>query len=152
MELLGPNLKELFSKFENNFCLKTILMLAEQMITIIEFVHSKGIIHIDIKPSNFVIGRWKDKNKIFLIDFGCADYFIKKDGNHVKYEEESPFSGTAAFASIYTHMNIRRSRRDDLCSLNYVFLYFLKGYLDWEGESDFWKVMKIKKDFYKGEK
>ena len=153
MELLGPNLKDLFLQNEKNFCLKTILMLAEQMITIIEFVHSKGIIHIDIKPSNFVIGRGKNKNKIYLIDFGCAEYFIEKDGNHVKYEENYPFSGTASFASYHTHMNIKRSQRDDLISLNYIFLYFLKGYLDWgEDEYDFWKVMKIKKNFYKGKK
>lgn len=56
MDLLGPSLEDLFSKMKKKFSMKTILMLADQMIKRIEYVHSRRIIHRDTKPDNFTIG------------------------------------------------------------------------------------------------
>ena len=56
MDLLGPNLKVLFEKTGKKFSIKTVLMLADQMIKVIQYVHSRRIIHRDIKPDNFNIG------------------------------------------------------------------------------------------------
>ena len=42
------------------------------MIKIVEYIHSKQIIHCDIKPDNFMISQDGD---IILIDFGLSEHY-----------------------------------------------------------------------------
>ena len=65
--------------------------------------------------------------KVFMIDFGLAKRFIGKDGKHIPYKDKKNLTGTARYASLNTHLGIEQSRRDDLESLGYVFVYFIKG-------------------------
>lgn len=132
LDLLGPNLNDLFDKCNKKFNLKTVLMLADQMITRIEYIHDMGFLHRDIKPNNFVIGNNKNSHIIYLIDFGLSKKYVYKTGKHVPYLENQTFVGNSIFASINTHRGIDQSRRDDLESLGYVFLFFLKGDLPWQ--------------------
>ena len=133
MDLLGPSLENLFKKCKKKFSVKTVLMLADQMIKRVEYIHSRRIIHRDIKPDNFVIGRGKSKHRIFIIDFGLAKKFMSSKGEHIKYKDGKGLTGTARYASLNTHIGIEQARRDDLESLGYVFIYFLKGSLPWQG-------------------
>jgi len=133
MELLGPTLQSLFEKCEKKFSLKTVLLIADQSIKRLEQLHNKGYIHRDIKPENFLIGDHKNSNTIYLIDFGLSREFNNSiTGRHISYLEAKKFIGTARYASVNTHAGIEQSRRDDLESLGYLFVYLLKGKLPWE--------------------
>lgn len=106
MDLLGKSLETLFNLCGKKFSLKTVLMVADQMIKRVEFVHSKRIIHRDIKPDNFTIGTDKNRHRIFIIDFGLAKKYMSHTGEHIRYREGKSLTGTARYASISTHLGI----------------------------------------------
>ena len=138
IEFLGPNLIDLFRYCSmNRFTLSTVCLLAIQMINRIENIHNHGFLHRDIKPENFLIGYRKTANVVYLLDFGLSKrYIMKKNNQHIPYREGRNLIGTARYISINTHMGIEQSRRDDLESIGYVLVLFLKGSLPWQGLKD----------------
>ena len=126
--MLGSSLEILFEHCKRKFDLKTVCMVGIQMIKRIEKVHEEGILHRDIKPDNFLIGIGKKQHYVYVIDFGLAKRFRDpKSGEHIPYRDGKNLTGTARYASVNTHLGIEQARRDDLESLGYVLLYFIKG-------------------------
>lgn len=126
---------QVFVKQRSRFSLKTVLLLADQILQSLEFIHTRGFIHRDISSNNFMLG-YNDPTRIYLIDFGHAKKFAT--GFYFKPMQRQSnlaptFVGTPRFASLSTHMGKEPGRKDDLESLGYLFVFFLKGSLPWQG-------------------
>eukprot|EP01031_Cornospumella_fuschlensis_P030403 gene30403-36733_t len=121
LEQLGPSLQDLFDYCGKPFILKTVLMLAVQILDRLEFVHSKHYIHRGVKP-----------------DFGLSKKYWSSQSGHIpNFEGKQNREGNLIYQSIHTHLGIEQSRRDDLENLGYTLVYLLTGSLPWEKHTDF---------------
>ena len=151
MELLGPSIEKLFNKNKKKFSLLTVIMIVEQILYRLEYIHSKNLIHRDMKPDNFLIGKGNKNKIIYAIDFGLSKKFKEsKTGLHIPYRDGKYLTGTARYASINTHLGVEQSRRDDIEALGYMMVYLMKGHLPWQGmvssnpEKKYDKIKKLK--------
>jgi len=76
IELLGKSLEALFKDNNNKFSLKTVLMLGDQMLERVKFLHSRNFIHRDLKPDNFIMGTESRSSQVYMIDFGLSKRYI----------------------------------------------------------------------------
>ena len=152
MQLMDKSLEDLIN-IHKNFSIKTVCLLAYQIINILQFIHDKHIIHRDIKPDNFVMGYSENNAHLYIIDFGLAKKF-RSSRTLVQYPyiKKKKLTGTARYASIHALEEYEQSRRDDLESVGYVLLYFLRGRLPWQGlkvktkEARYQKILEKKKE------
>ena len=152
MDYLGPNLDTIMNKLpKKKFSVKTSLMVMIQCLERLKNLHDKGIIHRDMKPENFVIGRKNKERIIFLIDFGLSKKYLNDNNIHIGMKKDRNIIGTVRYISMNTHQGFEQSRRDDLESLFYIIIYFMKGELPWQGiklknkSEKYNKIFEIKK-------
>jgi serine/threonine protein kinase len=146
IEHLGRSLEDLLTARRRPFSLKTTLMLVDQSLRGIEFLHRKGLVHRDIKPSNLLMNR--SENHLYFIDFGLSKaYADPETGKHIEMHRYRDLIGTPRFASPFVMRGMEPSRRDDLMSLGYVWVYLFKGALPWQGlagDSQFSEIARLK--------
>jgi serine/threonine protein kinase len=111
-------------------------------IEMVESIHQHFVIHRDIKPHNFMI---RD-GELFLIDFGLATFYIDSCGKHIDDVMSEDLTGTPRYMSYNVHCGHRASRRDDLVSLGYIYLWMINGELPWNtfvtnNKSKSWNIL-----------
>ena len=154
MELMGKSLEDLFESMSTKkMSVRCVCNIGYQMIEIIEYVHNKHIVHRDIKPDNFVMGKGNKSKFLFLLDFGLAKkYRSSTTLKHYPLIKKKHLTGTARYASINALNGYTQSRRDDLEAIGYVLVYFLLGRLPWQGmlnknkDERYMKIMEVKRD------
>ena len=158
-ELLGRDLEYFYEKYAhkngfklNNYMLiNDICLIAIQGLDRFEYIHSKDIVHRDVKTQNFLIGR-KDPDILYIIDFGFSrKYRSSRTGKHIKFSNIKKLIGSLFFGSINAMKGFELSRRDDLESFGYMLIYLAKrGNIPWlkyynKNEGKFKKIEQIKK-------
>ena len=133
INLLGYSLQDLKNKLRV-FSLVLILKLGIKIISLLNTIHEKGLVHRDIKPDNFLFGQNK-LSELYLIDFGFCKSYLDND-MHVPLKKTHSIIGSFNYASIMSHKRFGLSRRDDLESLGYMLLYFMTDNLPWNNETD----------------
>ncbi|XP_062179583.1 casein kinase 1-like protein HD16 isoform X6 [Phragmites australis] len=137
MDMLGPSLWDVWNNNSHSMSVEMVACIAIEAISILEKMHSKGYVHGDVKPENFLLGPpgTLEEKKLFLVDLGLATRW--KDtgtGEHVDYDQRPDvFRGTVRYASVHAHLGRTGSRRDDLESLAYTLIFLLRGRLPWQG-------------------
>ncbi|XP_059640964.1 casein kinase 1-like protein HD16 isoform X2 [Cornus florida] len=137
MDMLGPSLWDVWNNNSHTMSIEMVACIAIEAISILEKMHSRGYVHGDVKPENFLLGPagTPDEKKLFLVDLGLATRW--RDGStglHVEYDQKPDvFRGTVRYASVHAHLGRTGSRRDDLESLAYTLIFLLRGRLPWQG-------------------
>ena len=131
-ELLGKSVYMVWDKLiHTDETINDVCLIALQSLDRLEYIHTKNIIHKDIKPANFMFGK-KDPNLIYLIDFGMSrKYKSSKTGKHIKLHKLKKINGTMRYMSINTCKGYEHSRRDDLESLGYMLIFLMNNNLPW---------------------
>ncbi|CAM0905462.1 unnamed protein product [Alopecurus aequalis] len=136
MDILGPSLWDVWNSLGQAMSPHMAACIAVEAISILEKFHSKGFVHGDVKPENFLLGLpgSPDEKKLFLVDLGLASKWKNSSGHHVDYDQRPDiFRGTIRYASAHAHLGRTGSRRDDLESLAYTLIFLIKGRLPWQG-------------------
>ena len=145
LPLLGNSLLDIFIIMNSYVNINDICGVAIQILDRIEWVHSNNIVYRDIKPENFLFGR-KDNDVLYLIDFGlCRKFKSSKTGRHIVPKSLGKFTGTSRYASVYAMAGNEQSRRDDIESIGYMIIFFMKKRLPWQGI----KCKSYKESYYK---
>jgi serine/threonine protein kinase len=143
LELLGDSLDAIFTNCEKQFNIGTTIKLGIEMVEIMENLHNAGIIHRDIKPNNFMIGK-NNRSHLYIMDFGLSKRFMKNE-QHIKPANNRNMVGTARYVGLNVHLGFEPSRRDDMESIGYMLIYFVKGLLPWQGLKKDNKTSQIEK-------
>mmetsp|Transcript_30729 Transcript_30729/g.59942 ORF Transcript_30729/g.59942 Transcript_30729/m.59942 type:complete len:565 (+) Transcript_30729:33-1727(+) len=130
--MLGPDFARLVkATSKRRLPLDVVIKFAVQAIDRLEKLHSAGYLHRDLKPENLMTGARSTKH-VYLLDFGLARSYIDSGGNHIPVTYNNNLVGAARYASANIHAGVKGSRRDDMESLGYIIVYFLKGKLPWQ--------------------
>ncbi|KAG2129032.1 casein kinase [Suillus bovinus] len=132
LDLLGPSLHDLFITHNQKFSLHTVLNFGDQLLLSLEHIHLHNYVHGDIKPQNALVDCGDLEQTIFIVDFGVVkEYWNTAAQAHMPFCHGGHLTGTPVFASINNHLGVVPGHCDDLKSLIYMLIYFLRSSLSW---------------------
>ncbi|XP_052478020.1 casein kinase 1-like protein HD16 [Gossypium raimondii] len=118
MDILGPSLWDVWNSSGQTMSAEMVACIAVESLSILEKMHSKGYVHEDVKPENFLLGQpsTPKEKKLFLVDLGLATKWKdSSSGLHVDYDQRPDmFRGTVRYANVHAHLGRTASRIDDL--------------------------------------
>lgn len=115
MEHLGKNLESHYNSCSRRFSLKTVLMLGDQIIAILQYYHFKNYVHRAINPRNFLMGLGKKNHKVFMIDYSSTKRFRNpKTLEHTLYKESGYNPDNVVFSGLAANAGAEAARRDDI--------------------------------------
>jgi len=128
----GPTIQDLKESL-NQLGKAFLLAMAKQVLDCIEFMHSKGFIHRNVKPETFSLGTdlgdTSDLN-VHIIDLGLAKrYRYPKTKQHIAMRRKTNFNCLSHFASHRARQGLQESRRDDLEAIGNMMMYLQYGEL-----------------------
>jgi len=131
IDRFGTDLDKNFLHGKNPLSEDTIGTAAIQIIKTLEYIHSKGYTHNDVKAANLLFGLGKDSTNIFLVDFGLCVKYIKPDGHkEYKADPRKAHDGTIEYLSRDAHIGCT-SRRSDLEVLAFNMYHWFTGQIPW---------------------
>lgn len=151
LEFVGPTLLDVFNHHTSLYCYKEVLLVAIRTLEIMKYLHSRYIVHCDIKPINFLVRPYvRDRSSIVLSDFGMAhEWCDETTGKHIPSWAYTG-KGTLDYMSVDAMKNMAVCRKDDLESLSYMFCFLMTGTLPWFkfDLKEYNLVLEMKDDIY----
>ena len=132
MDRLGKDLEASFLSGKRVFPPATSYYIALKVLDTLEYIHTQGYAHNDIKAQNLLLGPGnKGKTNLYLVDFGLVSRYHRK-GVHLQYEpdDRKAHDGTIPYTSRDAHIGAH-SRRSDLEMLGYNLVHWISGKLPW---------------------
>ena len=110
-----------------------VIDLLTEILTILQFVHSQGVIHRDIKPDNLI--RRASDNKLVLIDFGAIKQLRNQTATNSAKQNVTLVVGTRGYMP---SEQIRRLPRQgsDIYALGMIAIQALTGVYPYELQDD----------------
>ncbi|CCI40648.1 unnamed protein product [Albugo candida] len=129
MERLGRTLDDALSD-QGTISHATAARIAHELLDVLQYLHTKNILFVDVKPANFMLNR-VNESRVYCVDFGISDRYVTAAGKHKEYRIGA-IVGTPTFLSLNCHEGATPSRRDDIEGLLYVIIYLMRGNLPWQ--------------------
>lgn len=152
MPRYGRDIWKIFIEQNRRFPLHTVYRLGWQLSNILEYIHTKTYVHMDIKGANIMLGFNKKTGgdeQIHLLDYGLACHYNTKE---YKPDVKKAHNGTIEYTSRDAHNGVA-TQRGDIEILAYNLIEWAGATLPWTKSQQMLQkpveVQKLKEEFMK---